>query len=110
MMYSKLMNCLGFSFRHFVERGFVVDGLAGDVIIGGIQHLVEDVVLDERRLELAWEGHRHFDMCRNKLKMDRRYAGAQPFKVIDPTTEPHIIYPIPNNEWTVSGIEQNPGY
>ena len=71
---------------------------------------VVDVVMDERRLELAWEGHRHFDMCRNKLKMDRRYAGAQPYKIVDPTTEPHIIYPIPNNEWTVSGIEQNPGY
>lgn len=71
---------------------------------------VIDVVMDERRLELAWEGHRHFDMCRNKLKMDRRYAGAQPYKIVDPTTEPHIIYPIPNNEWTVSGIQQNPGY
>ena len=71
---------------------------------------VLDIVLDERRLELAWEGHRHFDMCRNKLPMDRRYAGAQPFKVVDPTTEPHIIYPIPNNEWTVSGIPQNDGY
>jgi len=23
---------------------------------------------------------------------------------------PHIQYPIPNNEWTVSGIPQNPGY
>ena len=69
-----------------------------------------DVVMDERRMELAFEGHRHFDMCRNKLKMDRRYAGAQPFKIVDPTTEPHIIYPIPNNEWTVSGIQQNPGY
>jgi hypothetical protein len=41
--------------------------------------------------------------------MDRRYAGAQPWKVV-PYTEPHIQYPIPNNEWTVSGIEQNPGY
>jgi len=71
---------------------------------------VIDVVMDERRLELAFEGHRHFDMCRNKLKMDRRYAGAQPYKIVDPTTEPHIIYPIPNNEWTVSGIQQNPGY
>ena len=71
---------------------------------------VIDIVMDERRLELAWEGHRHFDMCRNKLKMDRRYAGAQPYKIVDPTTEPHIIYPIPNNEWTVSGIQQNPGY
>ena len=71
---------------------------------------VIDIVMDERRMELAWEGHRHFDMCRNKLKMDRRYAGAQPYKIVDPTTEPHIIYPIPNNEWTVSGIQQNPGY
>lgn len=71
---------------------------------------VIDIVMDERRLELAWEGHRHFDMCRNKLPMDRRYAGAQPYKIVDPTTELHIIYPIPNNEWTVSGIQQNPGY
>ena len=71
---------------------------------------VIDVVMDERRMELAWEGHRHFDMCRNKMKMDRRYAGAQPFKIVDTANEPHIIYPIPNNEWTVSGIQQNPGY
>lgn len=71
---------------------------------------VIDVVMDERRMELAWEGHRHFDMCRNKLKMDRRFAGAQPYKVVDPATEQHIIFPIPNNEWTVSGIQQNPGY
>ena len=71
---------------------------------------VIDVVMDERRMELAWEGHRHFDMCRNKMKMDRRYAGAQPFKIVDTANEPHIIYPIPNNEWTVSGIPQNPGY
>jgi hypothetical protein len=49
-------------------------------------------------------------MCRNKLPMNRRYAGAQPYKIVDPTTEQHIIYPIPNNEWTVSGIPQNPGY
>lgn len=68
-----------------------------------------DVVLDERRMELAFEGHRMFDVYRNKRDMDRRYAGAQPFKVV-PYTEPHIQYPIPNNEWTVSGIPQNPGY
>ena len=71
---------------------------------------VIDVVMDERRMELAWEGHRHFDMCRNKLPMNRRYAGAQPYKIVVPEEEPHIIYPIPNNEWTVSGIQQNDGY
>lgn len=68
-----------------------------------------DIVLDERRLELAFEGHRTFDVYRNKRNMDRRYAGAQPYKIV-PYTEPHIQYPIPNNEWTVSGIPQNPGY
>lgn len=68
-----------------------------------------NVVMDERRMELCFEGHRMFDVYRNKQDMDRRYPGAQPWKVV-PYTEPHIQYPIPNNEWTVSGIQQNPGY
>ena len=75
----------------------------------GTYTALEKIVLDERRMELAFEGHRMFDVYRNKLNMDRRYPGAQPWKVV-PYTEPHIQYPIPNNEWTVSGIEQNPGY
>jgi hypothetical protein len=70
---------------------------------------LEKIAQDERRMELAFEGHRVFDVYRNKLNMDRRYAGAQPWKLV-PYTEPHIQYPIPNNEWTVSGIPQNPGY
>ena len=67
------------------------------------------IVMDERRLELAWEGHRMFDMVRNKLNMDRRFAGAQPFEIV-PYDRTHLQYPIPNNEWTVSGIQQNPDY
>jgi len=69
-----------------------------------------DVVLDERRMELAWEGFRPHDVYRNKRNMDRRYPGAQPWKVHGWDTEQHIVYPIPNNEWTVSGIQQNDGY
>ena len=68
-----------------------------------------DVVLDERRLELAFEGHRLFDLIRNKRTIDRRYPGAQPWEVVQPDY-PKLQYPIPNNEWTVSGIEQNPTY
>ncbi len=34
-----------------------------------------EVVLDERRLELAFEGHRYFDLTRNKLPIDRTYWG-----------------------------------
>ena len=70
---------------------------------------VFDVVMDERRLELAFEGYRMLDVYRNGLEMDRRYPGAQPWAVVKPDYN-HIQYPIPNSEWTVSGIQQNPGY
>lgn len=70
---------------------------------------VIDIVMDERRLELAFEGHRMFDIYRNKQGMDRHYPGLQAWKTVN-YTDPHILYPIPNAEWTVSGIEQNPGY
>lgn len=68
-----------------------------------------DVVLDERRLELAFEGFRTHDLTRNKIDIDRKYPGAQPWQIV-PYNHDHLIYPIPNNEWTVSGIQQNPGY
>ena len=35
-----------------------------------------DVVLQERRMELAYEGHRKFDVFRNGRAMDRRYPGS----------------------------------
>jgi hypothetical protein len=34
-----------------------------------------EVVLDEKRLEFAFEGHRFFDVFRNKINMDRNYWG-----------------------------------
>jgi len=68
-----------------------------------------DIVMDERRLELAFEGHRMFDIYRNKKNMDRCYPGLQAWKTVL-YTDPHTQYPIPYAEWTVSHIEQNPGY
>ncbi len=65
-----------------------------------------DVVLDERRLELCFEGHRAFDLFRNGLSMDRRFAGVQPWEVID-HTDNRIQYRIPYDEISVSGIPQN---
>ncbi|MBR6492763.1 MAG: RagB/SusD family nutrient uptake outer membrane protein, partial [Paludibacteraceae bacterium] len=70
---------------------------------------VLDVVLDERRMELAFEGHRRNDVYRNKRTMNRKYAGTQPWEEI-PYTADKIQYPIPFNEHSVSGIPQNPGY
>jgi hypothetical protein len=61
---------------------------------------VLDVVLDERRLELAFEGHRLFDLYRNKKDMDRRYAGVQPWEIVK-YDDPKIQYPIPFDETSV---------
>ena len=67
---------------------------------------VLDVVLDERRLELCYEGHRAFDVFRNAKQMDRRFAGVQPWEVIE-HTDNRIQYRIPYDEISVSGIPQN---
>lgn len=56
-----------------------------------------DVVLDERRLEFAFEGHRKFDVFRNNNTMDRRYpgthlTGSNPYYEILPTDDRVIEY------------------
>ncbi len=68
---------------------------------------VLDVVLDERRLELSFEGHRPHDVYRNKRSMDRKFAGAQPWEIVD-YTDNRTVYLIPTDEILQSGIPQNP--
>ena len=68
-----------------------------------------DIVLDERRLELSFEGFRTIDIYRNKHNMDRRYAGVHPWEIVN-YTDNKIQYPIPFDETSVSGIPQNPNY
>lgn len=68
-----------------------------------------DVVLDERRMELAFEGHRMFDQIRVERDINREYAGVQPWEIVK-YQDNKIQYPIPFEETSVSGIPQNPGY
>lgn len=67
---------------------------------------VLDVVLDERRLELCFEGHRAIDQFRNGRDLDRRYAGAQEWGIIK-HDNPKFVYRIPSDEIMASGIAQN---
>jgi len=90
-------------------------GLSGDALMTkanmgarGYRDVLS-VVLDERRLELAFEGFRTLDVYRNKLPLDRRYAGVHTWEVIE-YNDPKILYPIPYDETSVSGIPQNLGY
>ena len=85
-----------------------------------------DVVLKERRIELAFEGHRAFDVYRNKQSLNRTYWGyhlpglkasdinlsVQPSgyagEIIAPT-DPRIIYFIPIDEINTNTLcTQNP--
>ena len=69
---------------------------------------VLDVVLDERRMELCFEGDRAFSLFRNKKSLDRRYVGYHPFEVIN-YDDPRIAMLIPDDEvLAVSGYTQNP--
>jgi hypothetical protein len=69
---------------------------------------VLDAVLQERRLELAYEGHRTIDIYRNKLNMDRTFPGVQPLNIIT-WEDKRNIYFIPQDELTVNtSLRQNP--
>ncbi len=72
-----------------------------------------NIVLKERRLELAYEGHRKFDVFRNGMTMDRNYPGThlrgnEPFFEILPTAL-EIIEFIPQDEINAQpDLIQNP--
>jgi len=68
-----------------------------------------DVVMNERHLELAFEGFRIMDLVRNKIDIDRRFPGLHTWEVV-PYNADKILYPIPYDEVSVNGLPQNPGY
>ena len=80
---------------------------AGDITVEDIWH--------ERRVELALEGHRFFDLVRQgraaevmQNHLDEHFPnGGYSF-----TAGVNELFPIPSNEITLSGglITQNPGY
>lgn len=88
-------------------------GLSGDALMTMSNYKargyesVLDVVLAERRLELCYEGHRCFDMFRNRKSLDRRYVGYHPYEVID-YNDPRIALLIPLDEINSSGVKQTP--
>ena len=67
---------------------------------------VIDCVLDERRMELYYEGFRVIDLLRNQKDIDRRFPSRTECALI-PYTYPNIQYQIPAAETSVSGIPSN---
>lgn len=66
-----------------------------------------DAVLLERRLELAFEGHRWYDLARTKRLISAMRAQNSTINV----QEFNYLFPIPQTERDVNGrLTQNPGY
>ncbi len=62
-----------------------------------------DAILNERRLELAMEGERFFDLVRTGKAP--AVLGTSGF-----VTGKHEVFPIPQSEVDISGLTQNPNY
>jgi hypothetical protein len=61
-----------------------------------------DAILNERRLELAMEGERFFDLVRTGKAVSTLGASFKAGK--------HELFPIPQTEIDISGLTQNTGY
>ncbi|MEM9077781.1 MAG: RagB/SusD family nutrient uptake outer membrane protein, partial [Bacteroidota bacterium] len=67
-----------------------------------------DIILNERRKELAFEGQRRMDLLRNGLNLRRP---GQPQEAASAPGQNLTIFPIPQRVRDLSPfVEQNPGY
>lgn len=78
---------------------------------------IEEAIRHERRMELAMEGHRWYDICRwgKAYEIMTAYKAqetpAAQAEMADFVKGKHELFPIPSQEMLLSGItQQNPGY
>jgi hypothetical protein len=99
--------------RLIVPEGESIDDYLYDEASITSEEIV-DLVLKERRIELAFEGHRIFDLLRNGIDITRNYwgfhldtyngvpSGSEPGidapGVLFQFSDPELIYPIPSSE------------
>lgn len=69
-------------------------------LLYGTQAAVLDAIYQERRLELAFEGDRWFDLVRT----------GRALAVLPDLQEYQLLWPIPLRELDVANLAQNPGY
>lgn len=67
-------------------------------------------IRNERRVELALEGQRYFDLKRWGIAEEVLSSIVDPGGDNRVFTEKHYLWPIPQSEIDKTGLEQNPGY
>ena len=79
---------------------------ASEVTVSGSDLL--QAILNERRIELLYEGHRFFDLKRRGLDMPKPQVGRELNDLL--YEDFRVLSPIPNSQVIEFGLEQNPGY
>ena len=107
LLYAEALNETGSSAADVLGLLDAIRTRAGltplDPVVLNSQALVAQAIQDERRLELAFEGHRWFDLVR---------TGTVDAEMGETISSDYYVFPIPNSEVLASGgvITQNPGY
>jgi len=92
------------------KRARFADGVERDVLPGltamGYEAFKE-AILEERKKELTWEGHRWFDLVRFG-KLEEKVSEAKPNVPVAPR---HNLLPVPQRERDINqNLSQNPGF
>lgn len=85
-----------------------VQALLPDVTVTGMALL--EAIWHERRVELAMEQHRWFDLLRQNRELPGRAAAMMAAHGKTFREGVHELYPIPLSEVQLAGLQQNPGY
>ena len=109
---NKVRNRAGLA--NFPGYTYNVNGVA--TTPADTQDGLRQAIRHERRVELAMEAHRWFDLCRwgiTKQTMEAYIAGETAtakaeFGIFNQNK--HELFPIPQKEVEISGAAQNPGY
>lgn len=109
LIYAEALNELGANNLDALTAINRVRRRAGlmDLNPGLSQAQFRDLVLRERRLELAFEGHRRYDLLRTGKLIEAMMAQNPGI-----TIKPHqLLFPIPQSEIDANpNLDQNPGY
>ena len=112
LMYAEVLNETGKTAEAlpFLNRIRKRAGLADKTVT--TQANMRLALEQERRVELAFEGHRWFDLVRTGRALDVMKAKAAAIGIKTSLTENNLIFPIPQSQIDInpSKIKQNPGY
>ena len=100
----------------FLNRVRKRAGLAAVTVTAKDQ--LREIIIHERRVELAFENKRWFDLVRTNKAIDVMTKNGQYLKKLYPVipansynvTAQKLVFPIPLREIQIASLEQNPGY